>query len=173
MSVSGSLNMYICIYVCTCFIYLFVHSRIYGWPPMIYTMAGVSRSLANPHALLSTELGPRTTFSTCPRDNALRACACGSLRMRGPRRRHKDKELTAWFQGPIQGGYQKSYFIKSSCLYTILYTVLYHTKLNHTIRCHTILYTILGSLCFCGLLGPYVKPKEWYCAQPRIFPCKQ
>ena len=42
----------------------------------------------------------------------------------GPSQPHKHKELTFRFHGPIEGGYQKSCLVGSSCLYyyTILHT---------------------------------------------------
>ena len=38
----------------------------------------------------------------------------------GPKRPHKHKDLTFWFQGPIQGGYQKQWFVGSLCLCGLL-----------------------------------------------------
>ena len=59
-----------------------------------------------------------------------------------PKRPHKHEDLIFWFQGPIQGGYQKSCFVGSLRLYcTVLYcTVLYCTVLYCTVPYRTVLY---------------------------------
>ena len=42
----------------------------------------------------------------------------------GPKRPDKRKDLTYWFQGPISGGHQKSWFVGSLCSFSILYHLL-------------------------------------------------
>ena len=70
-------------------------------------------------------------------------------RFRGPQRPPKHKDLTVWFQGPIYGGYRKSWFVGALCLYT-LYHVEYTTYHILYTLCH-IIYTMLR----CSLWGTY------------------